>query len=89
MNYFKDPLGEERLRSLLDKADLRPIEAIRKKEAEFKELGLSEDTPDDELIRAMVEHPALLQRPIVEVGDRAVLARPVKKALELLNRNSE
>lgn len=51
---------------------------------EFKELGLSEDTPDDQLIKAMVENPDLLQRPIVEVGDKAVLARPAEKALELI-----
>ena len=57
---------------------------VRKKEAEFKELGLSDETPDAALIKAMVEHPNLLQRPIVEVGDRAVLARPAEKALEIL-----
>ena len=77
------------MRDLLQKAGLRPIEAARKKEAAFKELGLSDDTPDDELINAMVRHPQLLQRPIVEVGDRAVLARPVEKALELINGRSE
>jgi arsenate reductase len=77
------------LKELLKKAGLRPIEAVRKKEAVFKELGLSDDTPDDELINAMVEHPQLLQRPIVEVGDLAVLARPVEKALELIEGNSE
>lgn len=57
---------------------------VRKKEAEFKEWGLSDETPDAALIKAMVEHPNLLQRPIVEVGDRAVLARPAEKALEIL-----
>ena len=73
------------MNDLLKKAGLRPIEAVRKKEAVFKELGLSDDAPDDELINAMVLHPQLLQRPIVEVGDRAVLARPVEKALELID----
>ena len=57
---------------------------VRKKEAEFKELGLNDGTPDTDLIKAMVEHPNLLQRPIVEVDDKAVLARPAEKALELL-----
>ena len=66
------------------KTGLRPIDVIRKKEAEFKELGLSDKTPDAHLIKAMVEHPNLLQRPIVEVGSKAVLARPAEKALELL-----
>ena len=45
---------------------------------------MSGDESDDELIALMAEHPALLQRPIVEVGDRAVLARPPERALELL-----
>ena len=68
------------------KTGLRPIDVVRKKEAEFKELGLSDQTPDAELIKAMVEHPNLLQRPIVEVGDKAVLARPAEKALDLLQK---
>jgi arsenate reductase (glutaredoxin) len=69
---------------LIKKTGLRPIDVVRKKEAEYKQLGLYEETSDAELIKAMVEHPNLLQRPIVEVGERAVLARPAEKALELI-----
>ena len=69
---------------MINKTGLRPIDVVRKKEAEFKELGLSDDISDADLIKAMVEHPNLLQRPIVEVDERAVLARPAEKALELL-----
>ena len=86
MNYYVDPLSERKLKELIKKTGLRPIDVVRKKEAEFKELGLSEETPDAELIKAMVKHPNLLQRPIVEVGDRAVLARPAEKALDLLQK---
>jgi arsenate reductase len=51
-----------------------------------KELGLEDPgKSDDEIIAAMVEHPELLQRPIVEKGDRAVLARPVERVLDLLD----
>jgi arsenate reductase len=85
VNYFIEPIGEEKLRDLLKKADLKPFDVLRKGEAVFKELNLSKDTPDDEVIRAIVENPSLLQRPIVEVGSRAVLARPAEKALELIN----
>jgi len=50
-----------------------------------KELGLDRpEVSDDELIAQMVAHPALLQRPVVVRGHRAVLARPVERALELL-----
>jgi arsenate reductase len=68
----------------LKKAGLRPFDVLRKGEPIFKELGLTAGTPDREVIAAIVEHPSLLQRPIVEVGDRAVLARPIEKATELL-----
>jgi arsenate reductase len=84
VNYFIEPLTEAKLRGLLKKAGLSPFEVLRKGEAVFKELKLSKETPDDEVIRAIVENPNLLQRPIVEAGDKAVLARPVENALALI-----
>lgn len=59
---------------------MRPIEATRGAAS----AGLSDDTPDAEVIKAMVADPSLIQRPIVEVGDSAVVARPIEKAMELL-----
>jgi arsenate reductase len=84
VNYFIEPLREEKLRELLKKADLAPRDVLRKNEPVYKELKISEITDADELIRLIVENPSLLQRPIVEVGNRAVLARPVENALELI-----
>lgn len=60
------------------------FEVLRKGEAVFKELGITKETPPDEIIQHIVENPSLLQRPIVEIGNRAVIARPVAKALELI-----
>lgn len=57
---------------------------LRKRESAFKELGLSPETPDSEVIKAIIEHPGLLERPIVEVSSRAVLARPIEKGIELI-----
>lgn len=85
VNYFTEPLTEDELRRLLQKARLEPFEVLRRNEAAFKENGISADTPADQIIKLIVENPSLLQRPIVEVGDRAVLARPVEKVNELLN----
>ena len=57
---------------------------LRKRETEFKELGLSSETPDAKVIKAIIDHPNLLERPIVEVGSKAVLARPIEKGIELI-----
>jgi arsenate reductase (glutaredoxin) len=84
VNYFIEPLSEERLRELLEKANLSPFDVVRKAEPVYKELKISEVESEDELIKLIVENPSILQRPIVEVGEKAVLARPVEKALELI-----
>ena len=84
VNYFAEKMTEEKLRALLKKAGLSPFEVLRRKEPIFKELAITADTPDDEIFKLIVANPNLLQRPIVEVGKRAVLARPVENALELI-----
>ena len=65
-----------------------PREIVRAKEPVYAELGL--DTADrDELLDAMVANPILIQRPIVIHGDRAIVARPPERLLELLDHNTE
>ncbi len=86
VNYHVDPLPEERIRELLRKAGAGPRDVLRSKEPIYDELGLARrEVSDDELIALMAEHPQLLQRPIVERDDRAVLARPPERVLELLD----
>ncbi|HUF03714.1 MAG TPA: ArsC/Spx/MgsR family protein [Aridibacter sp.] len=84
VNYFTDPLTRDRLSKLLKKAGIEPFEVLRKRERVFKELGLSPDTPDDQILDAIIEHPSLLERPIVEVGNKAVVARPIEKGIEII-----
>ena len=84
VNYFIEPLSEEKLRDLLKKAGLSPFDVLRRSEPVYKELNIKAVTSPDEIIKLIVENPSILQRPIVEVGDQAVLARPVEKALELI-----
>ena len=86
VNYHVDPLPEEKIRDLLRKANMPARDALRTREPIYDELGLGErDASEDELVALMAEHPQLLQRPVVERGDRAVLARPVERVLELLD----
>ncbi|HEX3253209.1 MAG TPA: arsenate reductase (glutaredoxin) [Pyrinomonadaceae bacterium] len=85
VNYYIQPLTRKKLTELLRKMNLKPRDLLRKSEPVYKELGLAEDRfSDSELIGLMVEHPDLLQRPIVERGDRAVLGRPTENVKEIL-----
>ena len=85
VNYYTEPLSQKKLTELLRKMNLKPRDLLRKGEAVYKELRLAEDKfSDSELIGLMIEHPDLIQRPIVERGDRAVLGRPTENVKELL-----
>ena len=81
VKYHVTGLTEEEIRGLLEKAGITPAEALRMREEGARELAAEDD---DAIIAAMVERPELLQRPIVVNGDRAVLARPVERVLEIL-----
>jgi arsenate reductase (glutaredoxin) len=80
VNYFSEPFTEKNLDALIKKTGRRPFELLRK----GVDARLTADTPDANVIKAMVADPNLIQRPIVEVGKKAVLARPIERVLELL-----
>ncbi len=86
VEYLKRPPSVARLKRLLRLLGLSPRELIRRKEKTYKELGLGDPgLSDEDLIRAMVEYPVLIERPIVVKDDRvAVLARPPENVLDLL-----
>jgi arsenate reductase len=80
VEYHVTGLTEPELRGLLAKAAARPHDFLRAREATA--VGLDAGALDDD---ALIAHPALVQRPIVVRGDRAVLARPVERVLEVLD----
>lgn len=85
VNYYIEPLTEKKLRDLIKKMDINPRELLRTSEAVYRELELGKkEFSDDQIVSLMVEYPDLIQRPIVERGDRAVLGRPVENVKALL-----
>ncbi len=85
INYYFDPIPKTKLKELLRKMGIPAAELLRKKEPVYKELRIDEKKlSEDELVDLMVKHPDLIQRPIVEKGAKAVLARPAERLKEIL-----
>ncbi|TKS59898.1 MAG: arsenate reductase (glutaredoxin) [Nitrospira sp.] len=85
INYYEQTFTKGQLKSLLKKAGLSPKDVLRTKEDIYKELGLAKKSlSDDELLDLMMKHPDLIQRPIVEKGEKAILARPAESIKQLL-----
>ncbi len=85
VEYLKTPPDKGTLRAILVMLAMDPRELMRRKEKEYKELGLADPAVDDEaLLEAMIEHPRLIERPVVVNGDKAALGRPPEKILDVL-----
>jgi arsenate reductase (glutaredoxin) len=85
VDYYVDPIPKPRLLALLKKMQIAPRQLLRTKETIYKTLKLGDrDLSDDEIVDLMVKHPDLIQRPIVENGARAILARPAERLKEIL-----
>ncbi len=84
VNYYINPLSKEKLNSLLKKMDMKPSELLRKNEEKYKELKIKEKNySEEQILKLMIKYPDLVQRPIIEYGNKAVLARPPQKLNEL------
>lgn len=83
--YTEDPLSAKEIKDVLKKLGVGPRDVLRKNDKAYKEGGFTGEESDAALIRAMAEHPTLLQRPILVDGARAALGRPPEQLLELLD----
>ena len=84
VNYYIEPFSKSKLKSLLKKMNIKPEELLRKNENAYKELDIkNKKYSGEEILNLMINNPDLVQRPIVEMGDKAVLARPPEKINEL------
>jgi arsenate reductase len=85
VDYYVDPIPKDKLKDLLRKMGIPARDLLRTKEPRYKALRLGErDLSEDDIVDLMVAHPDLMQRPIVEKGKRAILARPAERLREIL-----
>ena len=84
INYYINPFTKEQLQKLLKKMDMNPGGLLRKNEQAYKQLDIKE-LSEEQILDLMLENNDLIQRPIVEKGNKAILARPPEKIYELFN----
>ena len=85
VEYLKTPPDRAELKRLYERAGIRPRDGLRAKEALAQELGLTRpDATDDEILDAMIEHPILIERPIVETDKGVRLCRPQDIVREII-----
>jgi len=84
VKYLETPLTEKELTDIIGLLGIKPIDLVRKNEAIWKENFKNKDLSDAEVVKAMVENPKLIERPIVIKNNQAVIGRPPQKVVEIL-----
>ncbi len=85
INYIIEPPSRQKLGELAKAIGGSPRELLRTKEQEYRDLNLKDSSlSDEQILDAMAEHPALIQRPILEYGKKAALVRPPEKIDEVI-----
>ena len=84
VEYLKAPPSASKVKALLKQLGGEPSALLRKKEAPYKELGLSKDSSAKAVAEAIAEHPVLMERPLVVANGKAALGRPPENVLEIL-----
>ncbi|WP_144393441.1 arsenate reductase (glutaredoxin) [Pleionea sediminis] len=85
VEYLKNPPSEKELTQVLKLLAIKPQDLMRKKEAEYKESGLNDDTLSaKEQIKRMIENPKVIERPVVFTKTKAAIGRPPENVLDIL-----
>lgn len=84
VKYLDNTPTKAELKALIKLLGIKPIDLIRKNEAIWKSEYKNKDLNDDVIINAMLEHPKLIERPIVINGNKAVIGRPPEKILDII-----
>jgi arsenate reductase len=86
VEYLKTPPSKSELKKILQMLDMKPRDILRTKEAEYKQLGLNDPSlSDEQILEMIIEHPRLMERPIVVTDHGAALGRPPENVLEVLS----
>ncbi len=85
VKYLESNPNETEIKTILNMLGVTPRELMRQKEDIYKELKLKDETDEQKLILAMVEHPKLIERPVIIKGDKAIIGRPTEKIAEFIN----
>jgi arsenate reductase len=84
VSYLDETPNANEIKRVLGLLDIEPRGLMRTKESLYGELGLADEDNDEALIRAMVENPKLIERPVVICGNRAAIGRPPENVLPVL-----
>ncbi len=84
VKYLDNTPTENELKDILKKLNYTPIDLVRKGEKIWKENYKGKKLTDTEIIKAMVENPKLIERPIIINGDKAVIARPLENIAKII-----
>jgi arsenate reductase len=84
IKYLDSPISKQDLIDILKKLNYKPIELVRTKEKIWIENYKGKTLSDNAIIEAMLEHPKLIERPIIINGNKAIVARPKEKIKEIL-----
>lgn len=87
LSYLKQPLSRQELTVLLSKLEMSPSELVRKNEVIFKEVAKTKVLSEEDILQLMLDNPKLIERPIVEVDGKAIVARPIERLEAFLQTN--
>ena len=84
IEYLKNNLSKTQLESLITKLDIEPISLVRRNEQLWKDNFKNKDLTDNEIIQILADNPKLIERPIVESNNKAIIGRPPENVLKII-----
>jgi len=84
VEYLKNPPSKDDIQAVLAMLEISAADLVRKSEPIYRELGLSDETAEEDLLDALRNYPALIERPVVINNDKAIIGRPPEAVLSIL-----